>query len=401
MAVRGSKILSRLSGECRRAYPLGMPTRKARLSTAPKRATVRRSDTKFSRPPYARMLRLHELIQAEKFPNCRTLAEELEVSSKTIQRDIDFMRDQLAMPIEYHQTEFGFHYTKPVTHFPTLEISEGEVVALFIAQMALAQHRGTVFERPLRAACQKMADSLRGTITVEWAELDAAVSFRSVGVSGAELGVFDAVSRAVLQSVEIAFHYHKLRSDQLELRRARPYHLGCVENQWYCFAHDLDRGQLRTFALPRMREVKLTRTKFQRPADFSIQRHLGESFGVFRGAEGGKARRVRIRFDAWAARLVSERVWHESQEIKRLRSGEIELQLELASLEEVERWVLSWGEHAEVVAPKVLRERVSGIAQSIVSRTLKPTSEPFSGTLKNGGAYGARTRNLRRDRAAL
>ena len=131
---------------------------------------------------------------------------------------------------------------------------------------------------------------------------------------------------------------------------------------------DLDRGQLRTFALPRMRDVKVTRTKFVRPADFSIQRHLAESFGVFRGAGDGKVQRVRIRFDAWAARLIGERVWHESQEIRRLREGEIELRLELGGLEEVERWILSWGEHAEVIAPKALRERIRAVAATIAGR---------------------------------
>lgn len=125
-----------------------------------------------------------------------------------------------------------------------------------------------------------------------------------------------------------------------------------------------------------MREVKLTRTKFLRPADFSIQRHLGESFGVFRGEAGGKVQRVRIRFDAWAARLVSERAWHESQEIKRLRSGEIELQLELASLEEVERWILSWGVHAEVMAPRALRDRVHQVAKTLAARTV---TRPLAG----------------------
>lgn len=345
-----------------------MASRKHRLSNTQQRAAAVRGEEKLSRPPLARMHQLHALIQAEKYPNCRTMAEVLEVSEKTVQRDLEFMRDRWGMPLEYDPVKVGYHYTEPVAHFPTLEISEGEVVALFIAQKALAQHRGTVFEKPLRAACTKMADSLRGTITVAWAELDAAVSFRTAGASTAELGVFEAVSRAVLGSVEIAFHYHKLRSAQLEWRRARPYHLGCIENQWYCFAHDLDRGEIRTFALPRMRDAKVTRTKFVRPPDFSIQRHLAESFGVFRRDGNGKVQQVRIRFDGWAARLIGERVWHESQEIRRRREGGIELRLELGGLEEVERWVLSWGEHAEAIAPRALRERIRAVAGAIVAR---------------------------------
>jgi predicted DNA-binding transcriptional regulator YafY len=313
------------------------------------------------------MLRLHRLLETGKFPNCRTLAAELEVSSKTIQRDIDFLRDRMGLPIAYDQLKFGFRYTAPVTHFPTLEISEGEVAALFIAQKALAQHHGTPFEKPLRAACRKIAESLPGTISVNLPELDAAISFRSAGVSGIDLALFEAVSRAVLQSLEMTFHYQKLRSRQIEVRRAQPYHLGCVENQWYLFAHDLDRGQLRTFALPRMRQVRVSGVTFARPAGFSISQHLGESFGVFKNAKNARQYRVRIRFDEWAARLVSERVWHGSQKTRPLPGGEIELMLRLGGLEEIERWVLSWGAHARVITPQRLRTRIKRTAALVAA----------------------------------
>ena len=315
-----------------------------------------------------RMLRLHRLLQEEHFPNCSTLADELEVSRKTVQRDIDFLRDRMGLPIEYDAGRFGFHYTEPVTEFPGVEMSEGEVVALLIAQKALEQTRGTAFEKPLRAACQKIVESLGGKITVSLAEVEAAVSFRSAGASDVEATIFDAVSRAVLESREILFHYQKLGSTQMELRRARPYHLGCVENQWYCFAFDLDRGQLRTFALPRMRAVKATAMRFQVPADFSVSRYLGQSFGVFSAPAGARPQRVRIRFDAWAARLIGERVWHESQLLRPLAGGEVELAVELGSLEEIERWILSWGEHAEVLAPRRLRLRLGETAARLASR---------------------------------
>ena len=55
---------------------------------------------KFSRPPWERMMRMHRLIQGGKYPNCRKLADELEVCAKTVQRDIDFMRYRLQLPIE-------------------------------------------------------------------------------------------------------------------------------------------------------------------------------------------------------------------------------------------------------------------------------------------------------------
>ncbi len=102
--------------------PLDMRSPTASIRPSPKRKTALHS-----RPPLERMMRLHERLKAGKFPNCRKLAKEFEVSSKTIQRDIDFMRYRLNLPIEYDQLHFGFAYTEPVTSFPSIEVSEGEI----------------------------------------------------------------------------------------------------------------------------------------------------------------------------------------------------------------------------------------------------------------------------------
>ena len=320
--------------------------------------------TQFSRPPLERMMRLHQKLIAGDFPNCRKLSDELEVSTKTIQRDIDFMRDRLGLPIEYDQLHFGFVYTEPVTHFPSVEVSEGEVVALFVAQKALEQYRGTSFEKPLRTAFQKITEGLKERIGFHWGDVDSAISFRGIGTSVADLELFETVSRAVLESHELDFEYKKLGGTRHEARRVQPYHLGCVENQWYLFGFDLVRQQLRTFALPRMRKVRDTRTGFRRPADFSISKHLSDSFGVFKG----KAKhRVCIHFDAFAARLVCERQWHPSQKIKRLADGEIEMSMTLGGLEEVERWILSWGEHARVMEPVELRRMIRRVAHVLLA----------------------------------
>ena len=82
-----------------------------------------RSGAGYSRPPLARMLRLHQSLMENRYPNCRQMAEEFEVAAKTIQRDINFMRDQMRLPIEYDKARFGFHYTRPVTELPTMGLS--------------------------------------------------------------------------------------------------------------------------------------------------------------------------------------------------------------------------------------------------------------------------------------
>lgn len=320
---------------------------------------------RLSRPPLARMLRIHEQLKGNRMPNCSQLALDLEVATKTVQRDIEFMRDRMDLPIEFDFRRNGFRYTTPVENFPTVQVTEQELIALFVAEKSLAQYKGTPFEKPLHAAFEKLTEGLTDTVSFRWADLDSTLSFRSIGTTVADLELFEIVSRAVLRSQELEFSYHKLGGRSHEPRRVQGYHLGCIENQWYLFGFDLDRQQMRTFAIGRMKDVHLTGKKFVRPADFSLTKHLGDSFGVF--SADGKPQEVRIRFDAFATRLVRERKWHASQKIKELAADEIELSLKLGNLTEIQRWVLSWGEHAQVVAPETLRAKVRKTAEMLVA----------------------------------
>lgn len=321
-----------------------------------------------SRAPMSRMMIIHELLQKEKLPNRRQLAEKLEISRKTIQRDIDFMRDRLGLPIEYDEKRYGYYYTEPVHHFPNMEITEGEVVALFMAQKALSLYKGTPFEKPLRAAFEKLAHGLQETISISLADLDSAFSFSMQGLDVTDAGIFEVLSRCVLGSREVEFEYCKLESSKYETRRVQPYHLSCVEKQWYLFAFDLNRQEVRTFAVSRIGEARMTPKTFAKPSDFSFPQHLANSFGVRTGA---KLYEVRIWFDSLAAKLVRERVWHPSQKIEELEKGEVELKMTLNGLTEVKRWVLSWGQRAKVLAPDELIVRLEQDAAVLAENYLR------------------------------
>ena len=111
------------------------------------------------------MHRIHAALLGGTYPNCATLAREIEVSVKTIQRDIEFMRDQLDLPIEYDESKRGYWYTEKVTGFPSVQITEGELMALLVAGKAMEQYRGTPYERQLKAAFDKITAGLNETIT--------------------------------------------------------------------------------------------------------------------------------------------------------------------------------------------------------------------------------------------
>lgn len=316
----------------------------------------------FSRPPLERMLRIHDELRRGAFTNCTKLARTLEVSRKTIVRDIAFMRDRLNLPIEFDAPINAYRYTHPVSAFPTVQVSEGELLALLVARKALEQYRGTPFHRQLEISFDKLTGGLKDRISFSPADELQSVSFKNVGLGKADMVVFNALSGAVLRQHEIEFDYRKPGEKAAGPRRVQPYHLAHRENLWYLVAFDSERHALRTFALPRISNPRVLPTQFVRPPDFSPEKFFANALGVL---SGERDYRVVIRFTAAVADRVREREWHESQEWRDLPDGGVELKLRLGALPEIERWVLTWGRDAEVVQPKELRERLKATATTL------------------------------------
>lgn len=324
----------------------------------------KKNATLHSRPPLARMMRIHEELQANRLPNATRLSRLLETSTKTIARDIAFMRDQLKLPIEWDPVANGYQYCGYVDGFPTLQVTEGELFALLVAQKSLEAYRGTPFQQPLEAAMQKLSSGLKDKVFISLDRLDASVSFKSAGISNADLEIFQFVTRAVAQQQELQFEYKKTGDHPWESRQVQPWHICCVENQWYVVCWDTIRQAKRTFALVRMRHPALSGNSFKRPSDFEIEQHLKDAFGVF---VGPKQHTVCIEFDAWAAELIQEKDWHPAQKITPLADGRIQFEIELADLFEIERWVLSWGSHAKVIGPAKLQQSIRQHGQGILN----------------------------------
>jgi predicted DNA-binding transcriptional regulator YafY len=317
----------------------------------------------FSRPPLERMLRIHQAIQSGAYPNAVSLAGELEVSSKSIHRDIEFMRDRLGLPIEFDRGRLGYYYTEEVSAFPTLQITEGELFALLVAEKALQQYRGTSFEKPLLSAIRKMEQSLPDTISLDLAELQRTISFRTRAEPILDLQVFDTLAKATAERQQLELTYRKPGQTQPEKRTVDPYHLANINGEWFLFAFDHLRSDLRTFVPSRIKAITPTGRKFARPQKFSLEQRLRDSFAVHSGQ--GKFEVV-LRFHESVADYVREKKWHDSQELRELKSGGVELKLRLSSLAEVERWVLNWGGNAVVVRPPELVESVRLAARKLL-----------------------------------
>ena len=313
-----------------------------------------------TRRPLFRIYEIHSAILSGDYPNCSVLAEKLGVERKTIQRDITFMRDELKLPVVYVDSLHGYFYDKDVSDFPVFQTTTDELAGLFLARNALESVRGTPLADVLRTAFAKLTRGMLDKIQLSWGDLDETFSRKAVEQNPRDVKRFGELAKAILNQLVTTFFYRKLGADEAESRRVHPLHLGEVDGGWYLIAHDLDRDALRTFSLPRMTRIKISNKRFDRPLGFSGSNRLKQSFGIW-NVDGDTVRHlVRVELRNYAARLGQERRWHPTQETVALntKGTRIEVRFEVGRLEEVLRWVLSFGSQAKVLAPVELVQMV-------------------------------------------
>jgi predicted DNA-binding transcriptional regulator YafY len=317
-----------------------------------------------SRPPLYRFQEIFHAIKTGRYPNRTQLARTIEVTTKTIQRDIDYMRYQLNVPIEFDYSRGGYYFTKLMTELPLFQLTEAELVSVFVAQKALEAYKGTAFEQPLRTAFQKLqAASKSAGVSVSWEDLDSGISFRHFGAYLPDATIFSELARAIENEEVVEFGYKKLDAKAFEKRAVEPWHLACISGQWYLLGYDRTREARRTFVLARIQGVSRIAHELSkpRPSDVEIQQLFVNSFQIWQ-SENAKLEQIVLRFSGRAAQLVRERNWHPSQRIQELADGNLEVSLTLNSLEEIMPWILSWGRECEVIRPARLRKKVRSVA---------------------------------------
>jgi predicted DNA-binding transcriptional regulator YafY len=312
------------------------------------------------------MLRIHTALQSGSLPNATSLAHQCEVSTKSIYRDLEFMRDRLELPIKYDVSRFGYYYAGAVKAFPTLQITEGEILALVVAEKALQQYRGTSFERPLMSALRKLEQALPDTISLSLDDAAQAISFRTSWEPILDLSIFNTLAKATAARQQLELAYRKPGQRRVEQRLVDPYHLANINGEWFLFAFDHLRHDFRTFVPARIKAIRLTGKTFERRPEFSLEKRLRGSFSV---QSGDQEIDVVIRFQERVADYVREKKWHDSQQLRELKDGGVEMRLKLSSLGEIGRLVLGWGGDAVVVHPRELAESVRQAAQKVLRST--------------------------------
>jgi predicted DNA-binding transcriptional regulator YafY len=171
------------------------------------------------------------------------------------------------------------------------------------------------------------------------------------------------IHQALAEHRTLRTRYYSASRDSEDTRAIDPYHLTLHNGGLYVVGHCHLRGDVRIFAVERMRTVELTRTRFDVPASFDAEKYLAGAWGMLRG----DLVTVRVVFARALAPYIRERVWHASQKLRDLPDGRVEMTLTVANTLDVRRWILGYGMQAEVVAPEGLREALRVEAEHVAA----------------------------------
>ena len=150
-----------------------------------------------------------------------------------------------------------------------------------------------------------------------------------------------------------------------EERKFDPYHIICQKGSWYVLGYSHSSAAIRLWAMPRIRNCKVTKDKFSIPKDFKLEDHIDVQMGAW-GA-GTQKYKVELEFVKGMKTFVMERTWHKGQTIKENPDGSVYLSFETIQLSQAASWVMSFTGGAKVLNPPELKEMVRNAAKEILA----------------------------------
>ena len=253
----------------------------------------------------ARMLRLLSLLQTHRYWPGSELAERLEVSPRTLRRDIDRLRG-LGYPVDAVRGVAGGYQLRAGGSLPPLLLEDDEAVAIAAGlRSAAAGSVGGVEETAVQALAKVIAlmpPRLRRRIDALKSQTEAPSPWPGPQVDAEVLTI---LAQACRDDELVEFTYAARDADPTT-RRVEPLRLVSLGRRWYVVGYDRDRQDWRSFRVDRVSAPKLTGQRF-RPRELPAADALEFVRAGIRQIPQKYAVRVRV---AAEPEVVERAVWH-------------------------------------------------------------------------------------------
>lgn len=304
-----------------------------------------------------RGLTLDELLAA--------LPSDLTRHPRTIRRDLAAL-EAAHFPLLSERIDGGVRWRllDGFRNVPALGLSPTELMALTFTRHLLLPLEGTEIKSALDSALQKAMARIPPPAMELVRQLEQSFS---VGLGPHKRYrehriTIDLLTKAITRARTVQMRYFSASRNAASRREVDPYRLRYVAGGLYLIAYCHWRKDVRMFAVERIKSLTLTDHPYQMPLRFDLEAYVENALVVMQG----KQIEVELLFEKMTAAWVKDRIWHASQQTKKLKDGRLRMTLMVADTRELVGWVLSFGSGVRVVQPDSLRMTVEEEARSIL-----------------------------------
>ena len=307
-----------------------------------------------------RLMRELTLFQAQ--PRGLTSAqigEKMGISQRQAQRDLVALESEYTVPFVKQGTRWTLiegYFLAPVN------FTVPEAMAMVVGARLMWRYadRANPFAQ---AAYEKLAAVLPGAMKEP--VMEVADGLADKPEDGAWTKVFAALTTAWSERRKVRIRYTKEDGSTSE-RVVWPLFIEPTPaaHSLYLIAYDEKRRAPRNYRIDRISAVVVLDARFSPPLGSSLRKLLGHAWGIWTSDHPVK---VVLRFTPRVAARVVATTWHESQEVRKVAGGGVELRLVIAEPTEIRPWILGWGKECEVIAPAELRDSIAAELEEAAS----------------------------------
>jgi predicted DNA-binding transcriptional regulator YafY len=301
---------------------------------------------------------LHALDAARQGVSIDALARDLEVTTRTIRRDLAALQEA-GFPLYDERDDHNrtrWYLDGQVLKGLDTGFTLGELCALYLGRHVLEMAAGTPFGKDLSMAFARIEKMLSPRMRTFLDQMPAILTAKAGPRASAAEGQSDVAAQlleAALHHRVVRMRYHSVSSGRVKDYLVHPERLAFAQGELYLLAFVPEYRDTRTFAFTRIRSVSLEKQTFAPRPDPE-----GAVFANSLGVHTGPTAPVEIQFAPSVAPYVRARVWHPSQRLVEAPGGDLQLSMNVCHDWALRSWILSWGPLAKVVTPASLAREI-------------------------------------------
>ena len=306
---------------------------------------------------FDRLLYILNLLRSRHSLRAADLSRECQVSERTIYRDIISL-SSANVPIYFDD---GYKLLTDA-FLPPLNLSLEDYIVLKLGLGSSPLSINTPLGKSAKRVLAKIDASLSPDVKNRLGDLGDPLRITlKTTVDLTKLGlIFNLIEQSILNRRTIRLDYDALESGKSS-REIDPYALIFRRHSWYLLGFCHLREEIRIFRLNRIYKVTLTDKSFEKKPDFSIEKFFKDSWEIYQG----EPTEVKLRFFGKAVKVIESGQHHSSENLNKQEDGSLLYSVRVSGIEEISRWILGFGDMAEVLEPKELRENIKETIQKM------------------------------------